>query len=118
MTEIVPATAEMIRALHKELPRTVRAIAAVEDGRVLGIGGLYPQDGYLVLFGAVAPETRAEMCRHKRTLLRVVWAVLGMAIKRRTPVLAMADPDIDGSERLLLHLGFIPQDNASYQWPG
>ena len=118
MTEIMPATAEMIRALHKELPRTVRAIAAVEDGRVLGIAGLYPQDGYLVLFGAVAPETRAEMCRHKRTLLRIVWEVLGMALRRRTPVVAMADPDIEGSERLLLHLGFMPQNDGSYKWPG
>ena len=113
--QIVPATAEMIRTLHAELPRTVRAFAAVEGERVLGVAALYPQEGCLILCGIVAPETRAEMKRHRRTLLRCVWTALAIAVKRGMPVLAIADPDIEGSDRLLLHLGFTPRDGR-FEW--
>ena len=113
--QIVPATMEMIRSLHAELPKTVRAVAAVEGGRVLGIAALYPHDGRLILCGVVAPETRAEMKRHRRSLLRCVWHALAIAVKRGMPVVAIADQDIEGSDRLLLHLGFVPK-NGSYEW--
>ena len=113
--QIVPATMEMIRSLHADLPKTVRAIAAVEGERVLGVAALYPQEGCLVLCGVVAPETRAEMKRHRRTLLRCVWTALAIAVRRGMPVVAMADQDIEGSDRLLLHLGFMPK-NGNYQW--
>ena len=115
--QIVPATAAMIRSLHAELPKTVRAVAAVEGDRVLGVAGIYPQEGYLILFGAIAPDTRAELHRHKRALLRCVWKVLGFAMQRRMPVFAVADEDIEGSDRFLRHLGFIPREGG-YEWHG
>ena len=117
MPEIRPATAEMIKALNRDVPRTVRAIAAVEDGKVLGITGFYPQEGHLVMFADIAAEARAEISRHKRTLVRCAWKVMGMAMQRRMPIVANADPDIEGADRLLLHLGFEPR-NGSYQWLG
>lgn len=117
MTEIVSATAEMIQALHRELPRTVRAIAAVENGEVLGVTGFYPQEGHLVIFADIAPKARAEICRHKRTLIKCAWKVLGMAMRRRMPIVATADPEIEGADRLLEHLGFAPH-NGSYRWLG
>lgn len=117
MPEIVPATSEMIQTLNRDLPRTVRAIAAVEDGKVLGVAGFYPQEGHLVMFADIAAEARAQINRHKRTLIRCSWKVMGMAMQRRMPIVASADPEIEGADRLLLHLGFEPH-NGSYQWLG
>lgn len=117
MIEIVPATTQMIGTLNRGLPKTVRAVAAVQDGEVLGVAGFFPHEGHLIMFADIAPVARAEICRHKRTLVRCARRVMGMAIERGMPIIASADPDIEGSDRLLLHLGFAPE-NGSYRWLG
>ena len=119
MAEIIPATAQMVRLLHSEpLPRTIRAIAAVEGDELIGITGFYPENGHLVLFGDMAPAARAEVCRHKRTMIRCAWKVMGMAMKYRMPIAAIADPKIPGSDNLLLHFGFAKNERGIYQWLG
>lgn len=116
MPEIVPATAEMI-ARFEGHTKTVRAIAAVDGDRVLGVTGFYPQNGHYVLFAGIAEDARREMNRHKRTLIACARKV--MAMTRGMPLLAHADPDIEGSDVLLKHLGFTPtNDKDIWQWLG
>lgn len=113
MAELVPATAELL-AKFESMPRTVRAIAAVEGDRVLGVTGFYPEAGRLVLMASIADDARAELHRHKRTLVRAARKVLEMTRALHMPIHAYADPDISGSESLLEHLGFSDVGNRIY----
>lgn len=116
MAEIVNATSEMLSQFENH-PKTVRAIAAVEGDKVLGIAGFYPQNGALVLCAYIADEARKEMNKHKRTLIQCARKLIGMT--KGMPLLAHADPEIEGSEVLLRHLGFQPtNDKDVYSWHG
>lgn len=119
MIRIVPATAEMFRAIDGEPPaRTTRAVAVLDGERVLGVAGLYPDAGRQVLFAGIAQSARAEIGRHKRAIVQCSRVVLGMALRRRLPVHSVADPAIEGSDRLLRHLGFSHLKDGVYEWPG
>jgi len=119
MPDIVPATAEMIDELHRApLPRTSRVLAVIEDDEVLGVTGYYPQQGKLVLFAGVSDKARMEMNRHKRTLIKCARQIMDMASEHGMPILAYADPEITGSEVLLLHLGFHPIGQGVWEWLG
>lgn len=113
MAELVPATAAML-AQFEPMPRTVRAIAAVEGDRVLGVTGFYPEGGRLILMATIADDARAEMHRHKRTLIKAARKVLEMTNALRMPVHAYADPEISGSDSLLEHLGFADVGNRIF----
>ena len=112
----------MIRALHPEAVRqTVRALAVVENDEVLGVAGFYPQDGRLVLFGTMTDAARKEMnkdkfTRYKLALVLCAKKIMGMATEKRMPIVAMADPKFDGSDRLLEYLGFTQSYGRVYQW--
>lgn len=117
MTEIVPATEEMIRSVTNEpWTRTVRAVAAVDGDRVLGVAGIYPENGHLIMFSGIAPEARAEIHKHKKTLVRCARRVFEMAITRRMPIAALADDKYEGSESMLRHFGFIHVGKGIYKW--
>lgn len=124
MPEIVPATAELMKRLtDKPMPRTVRALAVVENDEVLGMAGFYPQDGHLVLFGHMNEKAREEMNRavfttRKVQLVKFARQLMGMAAEKRLPVYAEADADIPGSEALLAFLGFKPVFERIWEWPG
>lgn len=119
MPEIVPATEAMVRAVTTEqMPYSVRAIAAVDGDRVLGVAGFYPKNGRLVLIASIAKDARAEISRHKRTLVRCARRVMGMVAALEMPVYAEADPHIDGSASLLVHLGFTHTGQGIYTWLG
>lgn len=96
-TEIVPATAEML-----DTPHTVQAIAVVLDGEVLGVGGIIL--GSQMIFAQITDALRAD----RRSLVRAYRRVLGLT--RARPLYAHADPEIEGSERLLEHMGFEATD--------
>lgn len=114
MPEIVPATPGLVRMLtDKPLPRTVRAIAAVDGDQVLGITGFYAEDGRLVMFAGISDRARAE-AGYKRTVIRCARKIMGMAAERRMPIYAEADADVPGSEILLDHLGFTPLHGRYY----
>lgn len=122
MPEIVPATAELVRQVtDKPMPRTLRALAVVEDEKVLGVTGFYPENGHLVWVGHMTDEARAEMNRDKFTyyklaLVQCAKQIMAMAAERRLPVYAHADPDIQGSDTLLKHLGFTHAFGGIYNW--
>jgi hypothetical protein len=119
MAEIVPATMEMIRAVTDDpLPRTVRAIAAVEGERVLGVTGFYAENGGLVIFSGFADQTRAEIDRHKRTLILCARKIMSMAREKGMPIYAICDSSIPKAAVLLRHLGFSHVYRETYQWHG
>ena len=99
------ATAEDFLKLDGATPkRTGRAIAAVsDDGEVIGIGGVYPDQTRYVMFSNLGEKLKAN----KRDLLK---AIKGMRDLVKDlpymPIIAEADPEICGSETLLKHLGF------------
>ena len=94
-TEIVPAAEGML-----DTPHTVKAIAVVRGGEVLGVGGLIV--GTQMIFARITDALRQD----KRSLVKACRAVLGLTAIR--PLYAHADPEIEGSERLLEHMGFRP----------
>jgi hypothetical protein len=120
MPEIVHATASMIESLHRApMPRTARVLAALDDdGNVLGVAGYYPQQGKLVMFAGISDEARAEIRSHRRILIRCARQIMGMAKEHRMEILAYADPEIEGSETLLSHLGFYAIGQGVWEWPG
>lgn len=111
MTEIRPATAEDFVRLRASTPKTARAYVAVRGEEVIGVGGVYRDGVSLVVFSELTDTLRKD----RRTMVRLKRAVIPM-IQPRT--LAFADPDIDGSDALLEHMGFEPLDGRIYQWPG
>lgn len=119
MTEIVPATAEILTRLTSEpLPRTVRAIAAMEGDQILGATGYYPENGGLVIFCYMSKEMREQISRHKRTVVRCSRIVMGWALEKGMPIYAICDSRIKNAEVLLRHLGFEPDHQEVWQWRG
>lgn len=98
-TEIVPATAGML-----DTPHTVQAIAVVRGEEVLGVGGVIV--GSQMIFARITDALRAD----RRSLVRAYRRVLSLTALR--PLYAHADPEIEGSERLLEHMGFEPTETA------
>ena len=115
MISLVHATPEAIdRALPERPKQTMRAILAMDGEHVLGIAGIYRQDAALVLFGQISDELRA----HRRVIVRAIRLVMKMATRVKIPIVAMADPEIDGSDILLEHMGFKPFQGRVYIWHG
>lgn len=99
------------------LPYRVRAFAAVEGERVLGVGGLaYLPDGTVGAFVHADDEARKhKVAAHKAGLRAMAEAeALGLGC-----VVAMAASDIEASKRWLLRLGFAPEvhnGETAYVW--
>lgn len=113
MTAIVPATQELLERFYGYTPkRSQRAVVAVDGERVIGVAGVYMDDGRQVMFSDLTDEIRKD----KRTIVRGIREVLRLAAKRHLPVHALADPEIEGSETLLRHMGFEEIADRIYQW--
>lgn len=113
MTEIVTATAEILERFYGDAPaRTVRAIAAVRDDRVIGVAGVYADGSRLVMFSQLTDELR----RDRRSIVRGIRRLTELARARRMPVHAVADAAIEGSERLLEHIGFQRVSPEVFVW--
>lgn len=98
--KIVPATPEIIEAYfgHPQ-SRSMKAFAAIVDGRPICIGGVKVEQGRQVAFANISKEMRK-------------YPVAGMKMARKVlemmdgPVYAMCDRNIEAAERFLDHLGF------------
>ena len=96
---IRPCTREDFVAFHgKEPPMTVRALAAERDGKIVGVGGYYIQNGFAIAFSDNKPMTKREVVK------------AGMALKAlldtvKTHVVAQCGPEGDTA---LKHYGFEP----------
>lgn len=113
MTEIRPATVKHFERLKgTPPPKSARAFAAVRGEDVIGIAGVYRDGPSLVLFSELTDELRHD----KRAGVRLKRAVMPLIAGKLA--YAQADPAIDGSDKLLLHLGFELCHGRTYQWRG
>jgi hypothetical protein len=109
---IVPATRELLERFYGEAPaRTQKAVVAIDGERVVGVAGLYVDDERQVMFADLTDEVRHD----KRTVIKGIREVMKLA-SHRMPVHSLADPEIEGSDTLLLHMGFTPLEGRVYQW--
>lgn len=89
------------------LPFRVRAFAAVEGERVLGVGGLaYLPGGTVGAFVHADDEARKYKVAAHKAGLRAMAEAKALGLKQ---VVAMAETGIDASERWLKRLGFEPE---------
>lgn len=111
-TEIVPATKEMIENfMGRKLVKTVRAVAAVRTDKVVGFAGLYSDYTRTIMFSKLSDELRED----KRGLVRLIKTMHELS-KPRAPIYAEADMEIEGSAKLLEHMGFRPVRDNLYVW--
>lgn len=107
MTVIRPATQRDVEAFYGAMPPlTMKGFVVEHEGELLGIGGIYWNEGKKVLFSEVKPEGE----RFKKTLVRVAKRI----VKELRPRYALADKHTEGAAKLLEHLGFEPVEGVEY----
>lgn len=118
MIEIRPATLADILAYSGNLPFTrARAWVGVEDGKVLGVGGLaYLDNGAVIAFmdidDTVRKSAKVSICKAARTAIR--WAISNGL----TEINALKADDVPAAERFLMRLGFLSVGNGVYSLRG
>lgn len=104
--EIVPATQELLRDFYgKSHARTARALVVLEDTKPIAVVGVAIEDSCNVVFSDVIPEVRAHIRDYRRGVVQCARRVMRLA-RRGLPIYATADPEVEGSGRLLTHMGF------------
>jgi hypothetical protein len=107
---IVPATPALVEAWYgKPAPWTLRGFAAVQDGRPLGLAGVYWIGGTPVGFSEWQPDL------DRKTIARAVRLVMGLIDGLGVPVFATAKSE--QSARLLARLGFLPTGREALGGP-
>ena len=110
MSAIIPATPAHIAALYGHtLGRTVRALAVVDGERVLGVGGIYHDDGRTVIFSKKTDDLR----RQKRILILASRQIMGWL---REEAFALCDTSIPKARDFLEHMGFEQVQGEVYRW--
>lgn len=114
MTEIVPATlADFVALYGHPPPFSFQGFVVRQDGKPVGIGGLYFSNGSHVVFSRINAPIR------KRVILAVCHKVMDLARQKRVQVFAHRDEAIATSPGLLAHFGFEQiEDSEVYLWRG
>jgi hypothetical protein len=119
MNGVLPATEALMERFYERQadlrPRmTVRGVVALKDGEPHGLGGGYldAENGRAVFFADMTDELRSD----KRLLLRFTKAALEAARGFGVVVHSLADPSVEGSQRLLEHLGGRPVGERIYEF--
>ena len=102
--EIRTATAKDAFSFYGKAPiNSFKGIVAVENDKVIGIGGLFYSQSNLVVFTDMKPEMR----QYKKAIVKGCRIIMDMVKNADRPVYAMANPDEPTAERLLEKLGFV-----------
>lgn len=112
MINIVPATRQMIEHLDNSLSKSVHAFAAVDGDRVLGITGVYITNRSWVIFSTLTDELR----QNKRIIIKGYRMIMDVVKRRKMPVYSLACPNIEGSAKLLEHIGFTRLTGDLFVW--
>lgn len=92
------------------LPRGARTIVGVLEGEPIGLVGIYPERGRMIMFATLTPKAKS----YPQGILRGARRLLEQVAHLEAPICAYADPEIEGSERLLEHLGFVHMAERVY----
>jgi hypothetical protein len=119
--------ADLPHVIGEPLPYRIRAITALIDDRVIGMGGIaFPPDGPAIAFVQLAPSSREEtVCasepaaaslpearRYPVAFHRAGLMAMEMIRRSRVPqVVATADARSDTAVRWLKRLGFQPAEH-------
>jgi len=94
---------------------TVRAVAAIDGDKVLGIGGVYLDGTRLWLFA----EVEKEAWQDRPAVVKAYRAVLAMGRGLHMPIHAIPEEGNPQAVALLEHMGFKPIRPAPvYEWRG
>jgi hypothetical protein len=105
MINFRPATAKDVEEFYgKPSKHSFRGLVAVDDGSIVGIGGITTVNSRLVVFTSM----REEMKRHKKAVAKGCRLMMDMVKEAGRPVYAVADPNEPTAEKLLAKLGFEP----------
>lgn len=107
------ANAEDVKTLYgKLLAKSFYGITAADDsGKAIGIAGFYFYNRW-VLFAHVTDELR----KHPIVIWRAAKELIKAMKHLDEPIYAVADPSIDGSDRLLKRMGFAHLSKDWYEW--
>lgn len=109
---IVPATRAHLEAVGERPRAAGRALAAVLEGRCIGVCGYFHDRHRVVLYARVSPELRAW----PKVILLGAKIALGQAARLHAPIVAYADPEILSSRRTLEYLGFVQVGDGDTYW--
>jgi len=112
--EIRPATSDLLTKFYGELPRTQKSLVIIEDGELIAVTGLYPDKDRMIMFTDIKEEIRPRLKDYRRTILICAKRLFKMT--NNLPVHALADPEIEGSDRMLKHFGFEQLQKDLYSW--
>ena len=99
--DIRPATREDFLAFYKKNPPfATRALAAVKDNTVVGIGGYYLKDGLAVAF------TDNSTAMTKRDIVKACGAFRELIGRLKIDIIAQCSPETGTT--LMRHFGFEP----------
>jgi len=84
-------------------PLTVRGIAAIQDGRVIGLAGVCLMGTFWMVFS----DTDDVFWKDKRAVVRAVRAIRKLIENLTLPVYAMVQEDKEKAEEFIEHVGGI-----------
>ena len=85
-------------------PFSFKGVAAIKDGKVVGLGGIYREGNYLVAF----TDMKDEMRESKKDVAKGCRMIHNLIIKEKRAVYAVANNDEPTAAALLVKLGFVP----------
>lgn len=113
--EVRPTVAADLPALTSEpLPFRIKALTGVQDGAIIGIGGLgFTPDGTVIGFAELTAAARACKFALHRTALRVLAEARAAGVRE---IIVSADPAFEAAQRWLDRLGFEPLSGRLWRW--
>jgi N-acetylglutamate synthase-like GNAT family acetyltransferase len=99
-------SADLPHLTDKLLPFRIKAITALIDGRVAGVGGIgFMPSGTVVALAQMTDELRGHRFALHRAARKFMAEVKESGIRE---LVTLADHDISGADNWLRHLGFEP----------
>ena len=105
-----PATRLDIQLFYPNLTHTFRAWVVENEDRVLGVGGVYYDGDFIIVFSRSEPELDKYPLAKARGLKKI------MEIVGDKTCLAIADEKFPGSTKLLERIGFKHIEGRVYKW--
>lgn len=110
---IVPATRDLLEQFYGHpQSRSVRALAAVLDGKPICVAGVHCDGARYIAFAEITPLMREK---YPLSGMRMARRVMQMIRDLRVPVYTAADCRVEAAHRFLEHLGFARKGEV-YAW--